>query len=500
MQWALKKYFIFIFILFYKSSILYSINQIEQEIYIYKPNSNLPIHKAYIDHFINESLIDSFSYINEWKSIPFLNISNQPIVLKINKEAIVSPNKIIPYVVEIEEQPKQDFFIRVYTNTTKVNLSKIEVKISIVREDIKITTTKRKVGFIYENQYFANVTPTILFETKHIIAENLATFQIPKVMENIRSYLCNKECYSFSINSNPSQSSAYLNNIYLGVTPIHFKNLPASNQENAYSFKFIKDGFINYQEQKSLSYFINNSKNNNIINIKLKAYKINNSLTITTTPEKGDVYLDAIYQGTTPLKINNIIPGKRQLKIINKKYLEISETLDIKETDQVLTYKLLPLDFIFPPANQLWGSFTYKHAFITTSVIAAMSFGTAIGLSVSSSLLRQEISQRFSKKTPGAYSELDLNTIQSYEERISIRNNLSIAFYAITGVFTVVSIYFLIKDFLVLRKSIPSNYISFRDSLMNKKILFNMYAINQSGSYINEWQSYSLNFIITTRF
>ena len=492
MPYLLKKNiysFFFIFFVFFFPKFIIAKEHIEKDIYIHPTNSTLATHKKYFNQLLLESISDVFLIVEKREVIPFRDTKNIPIFLSLKRPVQISPDQIKPYTLEIEDRNDEDSYIRVYSYSKSINDKNIAIHLYIVEENIKLTIEKIKVGFLYETKYFAQVTPKILFEKKYTIEERIGAVQMKAVTEDLRSYMCQQSCRKLSITTQPAEASAYLNNIFIGKTPLNISSLPISAKNTPYNIKIIKEGFID--SKISLATLVPNRMNT--LSTTLKPCKQVNSLTITSTPKEADVYIDTVYQGKTPITVKNLILAQHQVKLIEKNSLESTEIINLMKQDTSVHFTLTPKNIILPPPNQLWGKVTYRHAFIATSILTLLSFGTGIYFSIAASSLRQEVSQNLNKELPGQYSAASLDLINSYDSRIKLQNNYATIFYSVSGILSAVSLFFLIKDFLVLKKK-SINYIA----LENKKILFNFNVVTNNINFnIGE---YSLKANIVYRF
>lgn len=126
---------------------------------------------------------------------------------------------------------------------------------------------------------------------------------------------------SLSINSNPSGAKVFLDNEYKGVTPLNLKNI-ATGQYN------IKMELPGYQEWTSAILVLP------ILTVTVSTDLVPlartfGSISINSSPQGADVYLDDFYEGLTPLNIRNIETGQYSLKITLPGYQQWEDDISV---------------------------------------------------------------------------------------------------------------------------------------------------------------------------
>ncbi|MGQ9630774.1 MAG: PEGA domain-containing protein [bacterium] len=64
-------------------------------------------------------------------------------------------------------------------------------------------------------------------------------------------------------------------------------------------------------------------------------------LFVNSDPIGADVYLDGRSMGKTPLKVDNLLPGKYEIRIVKERYAEVRETVAIADRQRINFFKVL---------------------------------------------------------------------------------------------------------------------------------------------------------------
>ena len=125
--------------------------------------------------------------------------------------------------------------------------------------------------------------------------------------------------YGFiSVYSTPSGAKVYIDDTYIGKTPIEHKEVQTGRHEIAIE----KEGYQNYT--KTIEILPNKTI---LVNATLKA--IEGGLYITSNPSEADVYINGSYRGKTPLYL--VIPvGKYEVKVTKEGYANYTTEVEVK--------------------------------------------------------------------------------------------------------------------------------------------------------------------------
>ena len=70
------------------------------------------------------------------------------------------------------------------------------------------------------------------------------------------------------------------------------------------------------------------------------------SLQVTSDPSGADVYINAIYKGKTPVKVEGVSIGKAGIKLSKSDYKDDTKLVDIQGIENTYHRKLVPLQEI----------------------------------------------------------------------------------------------------------------------------------------------------------
>ena len=141
--------------------------------------------------------------------------------------------------------------------------------------------------------------------------------------------------YQLSIATNPSSADVYIDNRYVGRSPLNL-----TLEEGTKNLRIERSGYETYYE----TFVLDRSLSKNIT---LKAIVTNYQLSLITNPSSADVYIDNTYMGRSPLNLT-LSEGTKNLRIEKSGYETYYETLlldrsiskSITLSPQIKTYKL----------------------------------------------------------------------------------------------------------------------------------------------------------------
>ncbi len=119
---------------------------------------------------------------------------------------------------------------------------------------------------------------------------------------------------TINVISSPSSAKIFLNNVFVGLTD-RSVTYPAGN----YIIKLVKEGYKDYINNTK----IEAGKTTNINAILIKESQQNGILNISSIPSGASIYLNNIFEGTTPTALS-ISPGNYTLKLVKEGYQNYS--------------------------------------------------------------------------------------------------------------------------------------------------------------------------------
>jgi len=136
------------------------------------------------------------------------------------------------------------------------------------------------------------------------------------------------------LDSTPSSAKAYLNNTYIGTTPLTVDQLKPGDCQ----LKLSKDGYQDWIKKVTIVVSKTNTLSISLID-KPKSAPVHGQLSIDSTPPSAQVYLNDKVKGTTPLTLDNLTPGTYRLKMTKEGYQDLKQEVQVKagETTQITT-------------------------------------------------------------------------------------------------------------------------------------------------------------------
>ncbi|MBO5854017.1 MAG: PEGA domain-containing protein, partial [Bacteroidales bacterium] len=164
---------------------------------------------------------------------------------------------------------------------------------------------------------------------------------------------------SLVIQTVPKKAKVYIDDELRGTTPLKIKNIVPDK----YEIRIEKKGYEEIRETISIDEgedFVFDEILNEIVEIEpetaaventedvateeikeKKTKKSKSSLYVETTPKKAEVYIDEELEGTTPLKIKDIMPSEYEIRIEKNGYEEIVKTISISEGEKLVLNETL---------------------------------------------------------------------------------------------------------------------------------------------------------------
>jgi len=137
------------------------------------------------------------------------------------------------------------------------------------------------------------------------------------------------------VNSNPTNAMACLDHYTCNLTPTTFTTTPNS----AHTITFYKDGYLSFTTQSLYTSYPNVTTN---LLVTLAAVTSQTgSLDLDSNPTDSDIWLDNLYQGTTPQVIGGLSPGTHTLVLKKAGYYDYTESFTIVASQTTSGYKQL---------------------------------------------------------------------------------------------------------------------------------------------------------------
>ena len=261
---------------------------------------------------------------------------------------------------------------------------------------------------------------------------------IVKLMNPVRAKLTGDAFATLEIDSTPPRSSVYLDDQFLGKTPLRYSYLIPGE----YRLVLKLDGHQVHSER------IKTVTGETLKRTLTLAPAVGiGSLDITTDPAGAKIYIDADFKGYTPKKIEGLSEGTYRIHLLHPEKGEVYKTIQV--TTQKKDFKLSETLSGFldkSPAGLL--GFSYKTWYYASLIAAAASFGTAIGFYVWRDQAREQELGRLSGKSTTLYTQEDYDFLNEKNAAYDTRNSYATGFMVSSGVFAALAIYFYVQHLL----------------------------------------------------
>jgi len=181
---------------------------------------------------------------------------------------------------------------------------------------------------VYIDENFVGVTPLIvnnLMIGTHVVRLEKSDYHIwtGKITINSKSTTTQSITMtpltgSLYISSNSGSAAVYVDGTYKGTTPLSLSNLNVGS----HTIKLVKSGYSDWVQMVTII-------SGQTINKLATMTQLSGSLSITSTPTGALLYVDGVYQGTTPITVNRILIGRHVIKLVKSGYDDWAESLTI---------------------------------------------------------------------------------------------------------------------------------------------------------------------------
>jgi hypothetical protein len=123
------------------------------------------------------------------------------------------------------------------------------------------------------------------------------------------------------ISTVPGGADIYLDGVYWGKTPGFVQSIPPG----LHHLLITKEGYTSYERDIS----VKASEITMLAGIRL--YGTSGSLFVNSVPLNADVYFDSVFIGTTPITINDILPGYHNLRVSKEGYRDYNNDFFMRD-------------------------------------------------------------------------------------------------------------------------------------------------------------------------
>lgn len=261
---------------------------------------------------------------------------------------------------------------------------------------------------------------------------------VQRLVNPVRAKLTGDNFATLRIESTPPQASVYLDDQFLGKTPLDYSYLiPGS-----YQLVLKRDGYETISES-----IAPRSGEHLLRRFSLAPAPVGGSIDITTSPPGAKIYLDADYHGKTPKRLENIPAGTYRLHLLHPEKGEVYRSVTLNEKNGTIKIDENLKSFLADRQPGLLG-LSYKTWYYMSLITSAGFFGAGIAFYVWRDQAQEQIFGRLSGKPTSLYTQEDRDFVAARSSEYDARGNYATAFMISSGVFAVLAIYFYVQHLL----------------------------------------------------
>ncbi len=261
---------------------------------------------------------------------------------------------------------------------------------------------------------------------------------VSKLMNPVRAKLTGDTFAALEIETVPPRASVYLDNQFLGKTPLKYSYLIPGT----YQLAIKHDGYNAVNELVAIA-------NGDTLarKVTLAVAKGGGILDITTDPGGAKIYLDADFKGLTPRKLEGLTFGTYRMHLLSPGKGEFYKTITLNEKQPRLKISESLTGFLDKSAAGFW-VLSYKSWYWVSLSASAVSFGAAIGFFVWRDQAKEDIFGRLSGKSTTLYTEDDYAFLAEKNAAYDTRNSIGTGLMVGAGVFATLAIFFYVQHLL----------------------------------------------------
>lgn len=296
---------------------------------------------------------------------------------------------------------------------------------------------KNKTDYIIETTLFYG--STLLLHRRIVAQEDAFSDAAAKVSSQIRDVISGPKTGAITVFSNVERSSVYLNDTFLGKTPLSFSHLiPGS-----YTLRVVKDGHKDWEAEVAI---VENKTRRYSAEMEEVSGEL--SMRIISNPEKSDVFININYAGQTPLLLDNLPPGQYRVRLVREGYIDQYLTINLQEGGSEKTYyfnlkKGDPKE-VYTPNREVIGGITYRQLFKGSSFVTGALALSGLYLTTLSRNAENEALARESY-SGGSPSPSEADKIDALYAEADAKGNAANYLYAGAALTGGVSLYFFYK-------------------------------------------------------
>ncbi len=264
--------------------------------------------------------------------------------------AYVGLNKSIEAMVEFAKAINLDPSIKL---DPKLYSNKIISVFNSAREGLVDSITVISIpssAEVYLNNQKIGITPIKLDSV--LVAEHILTIKknfyqtittsinVRKGEENRFTFNLSKADIEIKIDSNPAKSTVYASGEIIGQSPVSLKVM----LDQEINIRLIKEGFldkelklkiipegISIEGVKEILPIINESAR---IFVELTPAPAPGKVTVNSDPLGASIYIDGILMGITPLSLDKVTPGNREIFVSIPNFDSVKKSIEVKSNEE----------------------------------------------------------------------------------------------------------------------------------------------------------------------
>ncbi len=278
----------------------------------------------------------------------------------------------------------------------------------------------------------------ILHSQSTTVDEQELVSGVTKLVNPIRAKLTGDNFASLKIDSTPARASVYLDDQFLGKTPLNYSYLIPGK----YRLVLKLDGY----EPQALPI---EPQTGTVFSqaFALSPGKTGGRLELITDPPDARIYLDADYKGKTPKTLENITLGTYRVHLLLPEKGEAYKTVTLTEANPSVTISESLTEFIDQRQSGLLG-LSYKTWYYMSLTTSALFFGSGIAFYVWRDEAQEQIFGRLSGKSTSQYTAEDNAFLAEQNALYESRGSYATAFTVSAGFFAALSVYFYVQHLL----------------------------------------------------
>lgn len=285
--------------------------------------------------------------------------------------------------------------------------------------------------------YYAD---TLISEQSYEFNEEQAVAVTREASRVIRQKLSGPKAGTLQITCNEDRASVYIDNHFIGKTPISYAHLPPLK----YTVTIRKEGFEAFKKKVIVP-----SNKQIEVQAQLKPITGKGELNIITSPLEAQVYLGVIYKGQTPLVLHDVPYGIHRLHIKKEGYISRYKSIELNEKNRKSQLKISlskgSNDQFYRVNPPVVLGLTYKDLFYGGLGFSAVSAASALYFLIQRDKVEEQLYRDLSTSDPDQFTANDYALIDSAGNKSNRYQNSATGLFIAAGTGLVLSVVMFIK-------------------------------------------------------